>query len=115
MLKLFSAQIKHQTETITQLREEASQWKNQLLRFEETSRREVQDWKEQYLRAEQERFRLSARLDQLIAEQLEVRLLRLFPVPQPISSIFGAVVGSRRRSSTPVYPSRRESRRRRAI
>ncbi|GJE88831.1 hypothetical protein PsYK624_049180 [Phanerochaete sordida] len=67
--------IQHQAETITQLREEALQWKNQLLRFEDASRREIQDWKDQYLRAEQERSRLSARLDQLIAEQLETRPL----------------------------------------
>ncbi|KAI0789676.1 hypothetical protein C8Q75DRAFT_891770 [Abortiporus biennis] len=62
--------IQHQSETIVQLREEAQQWKNQLLRFEETSRREIQDWKEQYIRAEQERSRLSARIDELVAEQL---------------------------------------------
>ena len=41
------------------------------MRFEESSKQEIQDWKEQYLRAEQERVKLSARLDQLIAEQLE--------------------------------------------
>ncbi|KAK7690364.1 hypothetical protein QCA50_007021 [Cerrena zonata] len=62
--------IKHQAETIVQLREEAQQWKNQLLRLEETSRREVQDWKEQYLRAEQERTRLSARVDELMSAQI---------------------------------------------
>ncbi|EKM51745.1 uncharacterized protein PHACADRAFT_177160 [Phanerochaete carnosa HHB-10118-sp] len=67
----WKSSIKHQVETIAQLREETSQWKNQLLRFEESSRQEIQDWKEQYLRAEQERSRLSARLDQLTAEQLQ--------------------------------------------
>jgi hypothetical protein len=73
MLQLL--QIKHQAETIAQLKEETQQWKNQLLRFEEASRGEIQDWKEQYLRAEQERVRLSARLDELVAEQLEVGFL----------------------------------------
>ncbi|KAI0338988.1 hypothetical protein BDW22DRAFT_1487354 [Trametopsis cervina] len=63
--------IKHQTETINQLRDEVTQWKNQLARLEETSRREIQDWKEQYLRAEQERSRLSSRIDELVAEQLQ--------------------------------------------
>ncbi|TCD70883.1 hypothetical protein EIP91_001191 [Steccherinum ochraceum] len=62
--------IDHQNEVIAQLREEASQWKGQLLRHEETSRREAQDWKEQYLKAEQERTRLAARVDELVAEQL---------------------------------------------
>ncbi|KAH8104731.1 hypothetical protein BXZ70DRAFT_922151 [Cristinia sonorae] len=62
--------IEHQNETIAQLREEASQWKGQLLRYEDTSRREAQDWKEQYLRAEQERIRLAARVDELVGEQL---------------------------------------------
>lgn len=66
-------QIEHQNETIAQLREEASQWKGQLLRYEETSRREAQDWKEQYLRAEQERIRLAARVDELVTDQLAVR------------------------------------------
>ncbi|KIP09646.1 hypothetical protein PHLGIDRAFT_306989 [Phlebiopsis gigantea 11061_1 CR5-6] len=69
--------ITHQAETIAQLREEAQQWKNQLLRYEETSRREIQDWKEQYSRAEHERSRLSSRLDQLIAEQVEVSSTRI--------------------------------------
>lgn len=71
-------QMKHQAETIAQLREEVTQWKSQLSRLEETSRREVQDWKEQYLRAEQERSRLSARVDELIAEQLQVCRKGLF-------------------------------------
>ncbi|CCM04121.1 uncharacterized protein FIBRA_06282 [Fibroporia radiculosa] len=62
--------VKHQTETITQLRGEALQWKTQLLRLEESSRQEIGDWKEQYLRAEQERCRLSSRIDELVAEQL---------------------------------------------
>ena len=62
-------------ETIAQLRDEPQQWKNQLLRFEDASRREIQDWKDQYQRAEIERIRLSARLDELIAEQLHVRVV----------------------------------------
>jgi len=62
--------IEHQNETIVQLREEANQWKGQLLRYEDTARREAQDWKEQYLRAEQERIRLAARVDELVNEQL---------------------------------------------
>ncbi|CAL1712707.1 unnamed protein product [Somion occarium] len=62
--------IKHQAESIARLTEEAQLWKNQLLRLEETFRREIQDWKEQYLRAEQERSRLSARIEELVSEQL---------------------------------------------
>lgn len=57
---------------IAQLREEANQWKGQLLRYEETARREAQDWKEQFLRAEQERIQLAARLDELVTDQLTV-------------------------------------------
>lgn len=71
-----SSQIKHQAETITQLRSEIAQWKSQLTRLEQTSRREIQDWKEQYQRAEQERSRLSARVEELIAEQLQVHIGR---------------------------------------
>lgn len=62
--------IKHQAETITHLRAEVQQWKTQLQRLEEASRQELLDWKEQYLRAEQERCRLSTRIDELVAEQL---------------------------------------------
>ncbi|KAI0923140.1 hypothetical protein AcV7_005731 [Taiwanofungus camphoratus] len=62
--------IKHQAETIARLRAEAAQWKTQKLRLEETSRQESLDWKEQYFRAEQERCRLSHRVDELVAEQL---------------------------------------------
>ena len=51
------------------------QWKNQLTRLEEASKREIRDWKEQYLRAEQERSRLSSRIDELVAEQLQVCLV----------------------------------------
>ncbi|KAH9889972.1 hypothetical protein C8Q73DRAFT_706207 [Cubamyces lactineus] len=62
--------IKHQAETIAQLRNEVDQWKTQLTRLEESSRQEIDDWKEQYRRAEHERSRLSARIDDLIAGQL---------------------------------------------
>ncbi|OSD07495.1 hypothetical protein PYCCODRAFT_1382298 [Trametes coccinea BRFM310] len=61
---------RHQAETITQLRNEIDQWKNQLTRLEESSRQEIDDWKEQYRRAEHERTRLSVRVDELIAGQL---------------------------------------------
>ncbi|KAM5538714.1 hypothetical protein V8D89_007743 [Ganoderma adspersum] len=62
--------IKHQAETITQLRSEVQTWKTQLTRFEESSRQEIDSWKEQYRRAEHERARLSARIEELIAGQL---------------------------------------------
>nr|VWO94905.1 Membrane fusogenic activity [Ganoderma boninense] len=62
--------IKHQSETITQLRSEVQTWKTQLTRLEESSRQEIDGWKEQYLRAEHERARLSARIEELIAGQL---------------------------------------------
>ena len=76
LLSLFSCnmkyQIQYQSETIEQLKEEAQQWKGQLVRYEETARKEIQDWKDQFLRAEQERCRLSSRLDELVAEQMAV-------------------------------------------
>ncbi|RPD62717.1 hypothetical protein L226DRAFT_568572 [Lentinus tigrinus ALCF2SS1-7] len=62
--------IKHQAETIAQLRAEIQQWKTQLNRLEESSRQEIDGWKEQYRRAEHERTRLSARIEELIAGQL---------------------------------------------
>ncbi|KAI0712514.1 hypothetical protein C8Q76DRAFT_622486 [Earliella scabrosa] len=62
--------IKHQAETIAQLRAEVQQWKTQLTRLEESSRQEVDGWKEQYRRAEHERSRLSARIEELVAGQL---------------------------------------------
>ncbi|KAK0188076.1 hypothetical protein F5146DRAFT_1226421 [Armillaria mellea] len=51
--------INHQTETIGQLRREASQWKDQ-----------SRNWQEHFLRVEQERCTLSSRLDELVAERL---------------------------------------------
>ncbi len=71
------AQIKHQAETIAQLRAEVQQWKTQLNRLEESSRQEIEGWKDQYRRAEHERTRLSARIEELIAGQLAVRDLSL--------------------------------------
>ncbi|KAH0832029.1 hypothetical protein J3R83DRAFT_12935 [Lanmaoa asiatica] len=62
--------INHHLETIAQLRQEASQWKNQCLRLEETSRQEAISWKDQFLRVEQERSKLSQRVEELVAEQL---------------------------------------------
>ncbi|KAH9851507.1 hypothetical protein C2E23DRAFT_227222 [Lenzites betulinus] len=61
--------IKHQAETIAQLRNEVDQWKTQLTRLEDSSRQEIDDWKEQYRRAEHERTRLSLRIDELVANQ----------------------------------------------
>lgn len=65
-------QIKHQAETISHLRAESAQWKAQLARLEEASREEIADWKERCLRADEERCRLSSRMDELVAEQLAV-------------------------------------------
>ncbi|KAI0669261.1 hypothetical protein C8Q78DRAFT_1042550 [Trametes maxima] len=62
--------IKHQAETIAQLRNEVDQWKTQLTRLEDTSRQEIDGWKDQYRRAEHERGRLSVRIDELMAGQL---------------------------------------------
>ncbi|KZT09394.1 uncharacterized protein LAESUDRAFT_723155 [Laetiporus sulphureus 93-53] len=61
---------KQQTESIQHLRAEAHQWKTQFIKLEESSRLEIADWKEQCLRAEQDRCRLSSRIDELVAEQL---------------------------------------------
>lgn len=72
-------QIKHQTETITQLRAEVQQWKTQLMRLEDSSRQEIEGWKDQHRRAEHERSRLSARIEELVAGQLAVRLMRPLP------------------------------------
>ncbi|OJA17197.1 hypothetical protein AZE42_00170 [Rhizopogon vesiculosus] len=62
--------IKHHLDTISQLRHEAEQWKQQCLRLEDTSRQEAISWKEQFLRVEQERYKLSTRVDELVEEQL---------------------------------------------
>lgn len=57
MIMLFTLfQIDHQAETISQLRKEAQQWKDQFMRVEE------------------ERSRLSSRVDELVAQQLYVRV-----------------------------------------
>ena len=74
-------QIKHHLDTISQLRHEAEQWKQQCLRLEDTSRQEAISWKEQFLRVEQERYKLATRVDELMEEQLSVRpLSRLEPL-----------------------------------
>ncbi|KAI6039301.1 hypothetical protein EDC04DRAFT_3140918 [Pisolithus marmoratus] len=65
--------IEHHLETIAQLRQEATQWKEQCLRLEETSRLEAVSWKEQFLRVEQERSRLAQRVDELVSERLSVK------------------------------------------
>ncbi|KIK16007.1 hypothetical protein PISMIDRAFT_16102 [Pisolithus microcarpus 441] len=65
--------IEHHLETIAQLRQEATQWKEQCLRLEETSRLEAVSWKEQFLRVEQERSRLAQRVDDLVSERFSVR------------------------------------------
>ncbi|KAL4063306.1 hypothetical protein V8B97DRAFT_1992634 [Scleroderma yunnanense] len=62
--------INHHLETIAQLRREATQWKEQCLRLEETSRLEAISWKEQFLRVEQERTKLAQRVDELVSGQL---------------------------------------------
>ncbi|KAF9468520.1 hypothetical protein BDZ94DRAFT_1245556 [Collybia nuda] len=59
-LKQAEITIAHQTETITQLRREANQWKDQ-----------SRNWQEHFLRVEQERCALSTRIDELVAEQLQ--------------------------------------------
>ncbi|KAG2129131.1 hypothetical protein DEU56DRAFT_499236 [Suillus clintonianus] len=61
--------IKHQADTIAQLRYESEQWKQQCLRLEDTSRQEATSWKEQFLRVEQERYKLATRVNELIEEQ----------------------------------------------
>ena len=75
----YCRQIQHHLETIGQLRQEATQWKNQCLRLEETSRQEAISWKEQFLRVEQERSKLAQRVEELVAERLaSVCCLRLY-------------------------------------
>ncbi|KAK0504116.1 hypothetical protein EDD18DRAFT_1132111 [Armillaria luteobubalina] len=62
--------ITHQTETIGQLRREATQWKDQ-----------SRNWQEHFLRVEQERCTLSSRLDELVAERLlPVHVAPLTPI-----------------------------------
>ncbi|KIK95166.1 hypothetical protein PAXRUDRAFT_402114 [Paxillus rubicundulus Ve08.2h10] len=62
--------VKHHLETIAQVRQEATQWKNQCLRLEETSRQEAISWKEQFIRVEKERCKLAQRVEEHVAEQL---------------------------------------------
>ncbi|KAK0487560.1 hypothetical protein IW261DRAFT_1558620 [Armillaria novae-zelandiae] len=62
--------ITHQSETIGQLRREATQWKDQ-----------SRNWQEHFLRVEQERCTLSSRLDELVAERLlPVHVAPLTPI-----------------------------------
>ncbi|OBZ65037.1 hypothetical protein A0H81_14996 [Grifola frondosa] len=63
--------VKHQAQTISQLQSEIQQWKNQLMRLEESSRQEILSWRDQYVRAEQERCKMSSRIDELVAKQLD--------------------------------------------
>ncbi|KAK0464397.1 uncharacterized protein EV420DRAFT_1637962 [Desarmillaria tabescens] len=51
--------ITYQNETVSQLRREAAQWKDQ-----------SRNWQEHFLRVEQERCTLSSRLDELVSERL---------------------------------------------
>ncbi|KII90573.1 hypothetical protein PLICRDRAFT_697104 [Plicaturopsis crispa FD-325 SS-3] len=60
--------IAHQAENIAQLQQEATQWKDQCLRLQETARQEALDWKEQFIRVDQERTRLIARLDESMGD-----------------------------------------------
>ncbi|KIM61973.1 hypothetical protein SCLCIDRAFT_1215594 [Scleroderma citrinum Foug A] len=89
--------IKHHLETIAQLRREATQWKEQCLRLEETSRLEAISWKEQFLRVDQERTKLAQRVDELVSEQLSTST-RLNALQTPSSrgtTGAGSVPGSR--------------------
>ncbi|KAI0087913.1 hypothetical protein BDY19DRAFT_907325 [Irpex rosettiformis] len=101
--------IKHQAETIVQLRGEVMQWKSQLTRLEETSRRETQDWKEQYMRAEQERSRLSSRIDELVAEQLQNATQQSTRastwIPEPVEPSRKPSTARKPHPSIPVVPS----------
>jgi hypothetical protein len=65
-------QIKHHTEMITQLHYESEQWKQQCLCLKDTSRQEATSWKEQFLCVEQECYKLTMCVDELIGEQLSV-------------------------------------------
>ncbi|KAF9644144.1 hypothetical protein BDM02DRAFT_3122355 [Thelephora ganbajun] len=57
--------IQHQADTIAQLRQENIHWRDQYARVEKS----CQEWKEQFMRVEQERIRLLARLEELLAQQ----------------------------------------------
>jgi len=61
-------EIAHQAETVAQLRREANQWKDQ-----------SRNWQEHFLRVEQERCALSSRVDELVAERLQVNPILLVP------------------------------------
>ncbi|KAG9315815.1 hypothetical protein JVU11DRAFT_3464 [Chiua virens] len=101
--------INHHLESITQLREEATQWKNQCLRLEETSRQEAVSWKEQFLRVEQERSKLAARVEALVAEQLSLSghaPISATPyTPAPRYSAMGDLSASTRLQRTSAFDS----------
>ena len=65
-------QNRHQAELITQLRQEAQQWKDQCLRLEESLRGEIKSWKDQFLRVDAERTRLLDQV-QLSSSSAQVR------------------------------------------
>lgn len=49
----------------------------------ERLQQEIQEWKERYVRADEERLRLAVRNEELISQQLYVRL-----IPPPYTSYF---------------------------
>ncbi|KAF9781576.1 hypothetical protein BJ322DRAFT_1077015 [Thelephora terrestris] len=57
--------IQNQDDTIAQLRQENIHWRDQYVRVEKS----CQEWKEQFTRVEQERIRLLARLEELMAQR----------------------------------------------
>ena len=63
-------QIQNQADTIAQLRQENIHWKDQYARVEKS----CQEWKEQFMRVEQERIRLLARLEEVMAQRDSVSL-----------------------------------------
>jgi hypothetical protein len=56
-------QVQYQENIIAQLRRECTQWKDQ-----------SRNWQEHFLRVEQERCRLTLRLEELVAENQSVRV-----------------------------------------
>ncbi|KAI0081643.1 hypothetical protein K474DRAFT_1768548 [Panus rudis PR-1116 ss-1] len=60
--------IRHQADTIVQLRDEVQHYKRQLSILEETSKQEIKTWKDQYTRAEAERTKLIAALEDFTSD-----------------------------------------------
>ncbi|KAG6837198.1 hypothetical protein H0H93_013425 [Arthromyces matolae] len=86
------ATVSYQKETIAQLRREATQWKDQ-----------SRNWQEHFLRVEQERCSLTTRVEELVAERLQLN--RSLPTPftpgHPVLNDGVAVTMSKlRRAST---------------